>query len=95
MQLAVPGAGGEGLKFGGYRGDGLAAGIPNDRRHQSALYGHGDTDIGTAQLQDAIFGPYNVGFRHLLQRDGQRLDDQVCHRQLLARRPRSQRHVSV
>ena len=58
-------------------------GLAHDRREQAAFDGDRHAHIRMLHLQDAILGPDRVRGRHALERDGQRLDDEVVDRELV------------
>src|SRR5882672_4023194 len=57
--------------------------MTHHRRDQAARDGNRDPDVGTVMLEHAAFGPGGVGVRHALQRERERLDDEVVDRELV------------
>ena len=67
----------------------LLLGLADHRRDQAAFDRDRDADIGMLEAQDAVVGPHRVRRRHALQRERQRLDDEVVDRELVGRLPSS------
>ena len=63
----------------------LRLGVADDRRDQAARHRHRDADVGMLVLEHAALGPAHVGVGHALQRQRQRLDDEVVDRELVGR----------
>ena len=56
--------------------------VLENRREETALNGHGDSDVGWLELDDPITGPDRVGVRHRLEGQGAGLDDEVIDAEL-------------
>ena len=63
----------------------LRLGMADDRRDQAARHRHRDADVGMLVLEHAAFGPAHVGVGNALQRQRQRLDDEIVDRKLVGR----------
>ena len=85
LELPRARARGEILHLVGDDRERLALGLAHDRRDQPARHRHRDTDIGMLVLEHSAFGPAHIGVRHALQRERQRLDDEVVDRELVGR----------
>ncbi len=85
LQLALAGARGEVLHFGGDLRQPLGVRVLDDRGQQPALDGHRDGHVGRLELQHAVAGPDGVRALDAHQRHGAGLDDEVVDRQLDAR----------
>jgi hypothetical protein len=85
LSLRPAGAGGEVLHLVGDGRQRLGLGLADDRRDQPAGDRHRDADVGVLVLEHAALGPGHVGVRHALQRQRQRLDDEVVDRELVGR----------
>ena len=84
-ELSRPRPRGEILHFVGDRRERFLLRLAHHRRDQPALDGDRDADVGMLVLEHRAFGPGHVGFRHLLQRQRQRLDDEIVDRDLVGR----------
>ncbi len=61
----------------------FSLGLPDDRRDEAARQRHRDADVGVLVLEHAAVGPAHVRVRDLLQRDRERLHDEVVDRELV------------
>ena len=63
----------------------FASACAHDRSDQPAGDRDGDADVGMLVLEHAAFGPGHVRVRDALQRERERLDDEVVDRELVGR----------
>ncbi len=85
LELARPRAGRVVLHLIGNGGQRLRLGVTHHRRDQPARDRDRDPDVGAVMLEHAALGPGHVGVGNALQRERQRLDDEVVDRELVGR----------
>ena len=81
-ELAGASTGGEVLHLARNGEQRLVLGPTDHRRDQAAIDRHGNADVGGFEPQDAVLRPHCIGGRHALQRQRERLDDEIIERQL-------------